>query len=332
MHADYGSGSFMGVDGAEYTPGDVWGHVNIDATSLTAGDHEFDVLGFEPCCDGHAEMEIHLPCDGPDDAWRIITTGQTECLECNGATIDAACSMDTASAGCCGNSGGHVLCRPQLEDGTCGENGMGASNEDSTSIVGRFIAVGEAMSQPDAVAHCNTHYAGIASIHTRSEQNHARTACSQYADDSITGCWIGFNDMETQGGFVWQDGSAVDYVDWAPGEPNGGGAAGALNGMEDHVMLRMVAGVANGEWNDADGSPDGMASCAANDECWKGAAAGLFPLCQVSAAPPPALGASTVWGTGQSASFRLQVCVDHIDTVYFQVNRDAFSICCCPSR
>ena len=47
MHADYGSGSFMGVDGAEYTPGDIWGHVNVDATSLTAGNHEFDVLGFE---------------------------------------------------------------------------------------------------------------------------------------------------------------------------------------------------------------------------------------------------------------------------------------------
>ena len=51
MHADYGAGSFMGVDGAEYTPGDIWGHVNVDATSLTAGNHEFDVLGFEPCCD-----------------------------------------------------------------------------------------------------------------------------------------------------------------------------------------------------------------------------------------------------------------------------------------
>ena len=47
MHADYGAGSFMGVDGAEYTPGDIWGHVNVDAAALTAGNHEFDVLGFE---------------------------------------------------------------------------------------------------------------------------------------------------------------------------------------------------------------------------------------------------------------------------------------------
>ena len=30
VHGDYGSGSFMGVDGAAYTPGDIWGHVNVD--------------------------------------------------------------------------------------------------------------------------------------------------------------------------------------------------------------------------------------------------------------------------------------------------------------
>ena len=39
LHADYGSGSFMGVDGAEYTPGDIYGHVQIDASTLTAGNH-----------------------------------------------------------------------------------------------------------------------------------------------------------------------------------------------------------------------------------------------------------------------------------------------------
>jgi hypothetical protein len=28
-----------------------------------------------------------------------------------------------------------------------------------------------------------------------------------------------------------------------------------------------------------------------------------------------------VWGTGTTASFRLQICVDHVDTVYFQDDR-----------
>ena len=90
--------------------------------------------------------------------------------------------MDTASAGCCGASGGHILCHPQVDDGTgtriCDPN----SQEDATSIIGRFIAIGQSMSQPDAVAYCEQHYAGIASIHSHAEQGHASTACQQYAD------------------------------------------------------------------------------------------------------------------------------------------------------
>eukprot|EP01043_Picozoa_sp_COSAG02_P065664 COSAG02_NODE_9976_length_2059_cov_2.705612_4_plen_83_part_00 len=29
---------------------------------------------------------------------------------------------------------------------------------------------------------------------------------------AVTGCWIGLNDVETNGGFVWSDGAAVDFV------------------------------------------------------------------------------------------------------------------------
>ena len=81
-HADYGSGSFMGVDGADYTPGDLWGHVNVDATSLAVGDHEFDVLGFEPCCDGHAELEVHLPCDDAGACFQTYGTLLTLLFPC----------------------------------------------------------------------------------------------------------------------------------------------------------------------------------------------------------------------------------------------------------
>ena len=56
MHADYGLGSFIGVDGAEHTPGNVWGHLQLQPTTMTAGDHEFEALGFEDCCDGHSEV------------------------------------------------------------------------------------------------------------------------------------------------------------------------------------------------------------------------------------------------------------------------------------
>ena len=45
MHADFGLGSFIGVDGAEHTPGNLWGHVQLDPAQLAFGDHEFEALG-----------------------------------------------------------------------------------------------------------------------------------------------------------------------------------------------------------------------------------------------------------------------------------------------
>ena len=240
----------------------------MDATALTAGTHEFDVLGFEDCCDGHAEMEVHLPCDSAEDPWRIVVSGESECLQCDGQ-LDSTCSADTESAGCCGNSGGNTLCHPKLEDGTCGSDGFGDHTEDASTIVGRFIAVGEQMEWEAANDYCNQNYAGLASIHSPTEQDHARAACRAYADASgdegaVTGCWIGLTDMETNGGFVWSDGAAVDFVSWASGEPNGFNSATT----EDQVaMIFYTAYSWNGHWNDADGSADTASYCA-NPSGW----------------------------------------------------------------
>ena len=137
------------------------GHVEIDASTLTAGDHEFDgkmmstscsvcvhlialsltravptVLGFEPCCDGHAELEVHLPCDNEDSPWRFVVHGASPCMECGDSPVDSACSADTDSAACCGPSGGRTVCHEHLEDGTCD-----TATEDPGSIVGRFVAL-----------------------------------------------------------------------------------------------------------------------------------------------------------------------------------------------
>eukprot|EP01052_Picozoa_sp_SAG31_P012837 SAG31_NODE_760_length_12279_cov_2.439655_1_plen_241_part_00 len=83
MHVDYGMGSFIGIDGAEHTPGNTWGHVQSDALQLAAGNHEFEALGFEDCCDGHAELEVHLVCDQVGGPWRIVKAGDTPCLQCS---------------------------------------------------------------------------------------------------------------------------------------------------------------------------------------------------------------------------------------------------------
>ena len=75
MHADYGFGGFIGVDGVEHAAGDIWGHVFAMDVEIAAGDHYWESLGFEGCCDGHSEIEIHLPGDAETDPWRPITTG-----------------------------------------------------------------------------------------------------------------------------------------------------------------------------------------------------------------------------------------------------------------
>ena len=59
-------GSFIGIDGAEHTPGNLWGHIHASDIILREGNHEFETLGFEDCCDGHAELEVHFPCDRPE--------------------------------------------------------------------------------------------------------------------------------------------------------------------------------------------------------------------------------------------------------------------------
>ena len=85
FHTDFGRGGFMGVDeGLRFTPGDFWGHYQLAAAAMTQGDHVFEALGFEGCCDGHSELEIHLPCDGTSDPWRVVQAGATDCMSCTG--------------------------------------------------------------------------------------------------------------------------------------------------------------------------------------------------------------------------------------------------------
>ena len=81
----------------------------------------------------------------------------------------------------------------------------------------------------------------------------------------------------------------------------------------------------NGDWNDADGQPDACerGQAANKDLDCRFGQHGLFPLCQVTGPPAPAPAAPRVWGTGATSSFRVQVCVDRIDTLFFQDDRES---------
>ena len=48
--------------------------------NLANGNHYFEAVGFEGCCDGHSELEVHLPNDMTTDIWRQINSGPTGSL------------------------------------------------------------------------------------------------------------------------------------------------------------------------------------------------------------------------------------------------------------
>ncbi len=52
--------------------------------------------------------------------------------------------------------------------------------------------------------------------------------------------WLGGNDLENEGTFVWVTGEPLDYTNWAPNEPND-------QGGQDHMQMYE-----NGQWDDTD--------------------------------------------------------------------------------
>ncbi|XP_012889053.1 PREDICTED: low affinity immunoglobulin epsilon Fc receptor [Dipodomys ordii] len=73
----------------------------------------------------------------------------------------------------------------------------------------------------------------LVSIHSQEEQDFLSKHVSKDA-------WIGLQDLDVEGEFVWMDGSPVSYSNWLQGEPNNAGSD------EDCVMMR-----GSGHWNDA---------------------------------------------------------------------------------
>jgi hypothetical protein len=125
VHADYGMGAFIGVDGAEHTPGNTWRHLQLNAGDLAVGSHEFEALGFDDCCDGHAELEVHLTCDSTHDdtAWRVVTASVSDCLKCDETAHLEAQYLFAGNAD--DEGGGHhsrltsgADCSPNGRDGT----------------------------------------------------------------------------------------------------------------------------------------------------------------------------------------------------------------------
>jgi hypothetical protein len=116
FHADHGLGGYTGIDGVAHTAGDIWGHVHISDVQISVGDHYFEGLGFEGCCDGHSELEIHLPPDGEGDPWRLVVAGPTDTLsgECGATPPPFTPPTGTSSQTCIYSIYGTTSSYPQL--------------------------------------------------------------------------------------------------------------------------------------------------------------------------------------------------------------------------
>lgn len=142
---------------------------------------------------------------------------------------------------------------PELCDGKDNDCDLGVDEyaPDTTSCAGcTAVVIGArvfhlcaaSLAWPAAEAACQLYGATthLASIHGQAEQDAVVTAIAMI--NPAADWWIGLNDRDSEGSFVWIDATPVDFTAWADMEPNDYMAA------ED--CAEYIAGAA-GLWNDA---------------------------------------------------------------------------------
>ncbi|MDP6931873.1 MAG: lectin-like protein [Myxococcota bacterium] len=130
--------------------------------------------------------------------------------DCNG--VDDDCSGEVDDAGECG-------CDVYTDD----EHG--------------YLFCEDALAWEDALEYCYTYGYHLVTLDDATEAAFVDGMGDMYSENKW---WIGLNDRDTEGTFVWEDGTAVSYTNWHSGEPNdwGGEDCGQLNRWGD------------GTWND----------------------------------------------------------------------------------
>ncbi|XP_072175906.1 alpha-N-acetylgalactosamine-specific lectin-like [Diadema setosum] len=94
--------------------------------------------------------------------------------------------------------------------------------------------------------HCQNLGGDLVSVHSEGENTFLYQLWRSAVRTPGGGFWLGFNDRDREGRFVWSDGSRVDYTNWIPGEPNNSG------GNEDcaHFWYRNEQSGGTRDWND----------------------------------------------------------------------------------
>ncbi|XP_019205938.1 lactose-binding lectin l-2-like [Oreochromis niloticus] len=75
------------------------------------------------------------------------------------------------------------------------------------------------MTWADAELHCVSQGANLASIHSLEEHQFVKVLISNF-DPTEGYTWIGLTDLHKEGGWMWSDGSPVDFTYWTSNQPD----------------------------------------------------------------------------------------------------------------
>ncbi|CAL1527110.1 unnamed protein product [Lymnaea stagnalis] len=101
----------------------------------------------------------------------------------------------------------------------------------------------------DARATCEKHGGTLALVKTPDLQDFLYNQLAHYYNHTHDKVWIGLNDIAAEDKFVWEDGTSLNYSNWASGEgPNSGSIQHVFqHNTEDCVILDVTA---RGKWHD----------------------------------------------------------------------------------
>ncbi|CAK6949580.1 lactose-binding lectin l-2-like [Scomber scombrus] len=75
------------------------------------------------------------------------------------------------------------------------------------------------MNWADAELYCVSEKANLVSIHSQEEHDFVKSLINNF-DHAEGFTWIGLSDTHKEGGWMWSDGCAVDFVFWDAQQPN----------------------------------------------------------------------------------------------------------------